>query len=271
MLLVTLSKRYAGEAGLATNFCIFKNFEIFLDYQNSGDRLGRGPGGPMSETDIYTDLQHRLVSSVFEHGEKLRAEQLKLIYGCSASTVREVLFRLSTEGLVDFQEQRGFRVPAKSPDLLAELAHMRILLEAEGAALSVRYGGVAWEARLNASHYKLSHIEKRIHASEDPSPLVDLWFKSELEFHQTLISACRSETLKSVHFKIYLQFRQQLMIADRCFDFISKNIEQHHAIMVAALDGDEARTRERVHDHLARHLDPANRTQDPQEARSSAM
>lgn len=225
----------------------------------------------MFETDIYADLQHRLISNDFDHGEKLRAEQLKVDYGCSASTVREVLFRLSTEGLVDFQEQRGFRVPIKSPTLLADLAHVRILLEAEGTALSIRHGGVAWEARLTAAHHQLSHIEKRIHSTEDRSHLVGLWFQAELEFHQTLISACQSETLKVMHFQVYQRFRQQLMVADRNFDFISNNIQHHHEIMVAALDGGESLTRQRIHDHLARHLDPANRTQDPQGAKSSAM
>ena len=223
----------------------------------------------MSDIDIYSDLQHRLISNDFGFGDKLRAERLKRDYACSASTVREALFRLSTEGLVDFQEQRGFRVPDMSAQLLSELTHVRILLEAEGTVLSIRHGGVAWEARLTAAHHQLSHIEKRIHATDDPSELVPLWFRAELEFHQTLISACRSETLKAMHLLVYRRFRQQLMVADRSFDFISTNIKHHHAIMVAALDGDEARTRQKIHDHLARHLDPANMTQYPQRARSS--
>jgi DNA-binding GntR family transcriptional regulator len=225
----------------------------------------------MLDRDIHSHLQHRLVSNHFGYGEKLRAERLKSDYGCSASTVREALFRLSTEGLVDFQEQRGFRVPVKSAKLLAELTHVRILLEAEGTVLSIRHGGVAWEARLSAAHHQLSHIEKRIHAARDPSPLVDIWFNAELEFHQTLISACGSDTLKEMHVQVYRRFRQQLMVADRNFDFISMNIQHHHAIMVAALDGDEKLTRQKIHDHLARHLDPENRTQDPQPVRSSAM
>ncbi len=225
----------------------------------------------MGETDLYVHLQHRLISNDFNFGEKLRAEQLKQDYGCSASTVREALFRLSTEGLVDFQEQRGFRVPEKSALLLSELTHLRILLEAEGAVLSIRYGGVAWEARLTATHHQLSHIEKRIHASSDASPLVDLWFYAELEFHQTLLSACGSETLKAMHLQIYFRFRQQLMEADRSFDFISMNIRHHQSILEAALDGDESMTRQKIHDHLARHLDPHNKTQEPQVAKSSAI
>jgi DNA-binding GntR family transcriptional regulator len=131
---------------------------------------------------------------------------------------------------------------------------MRILLESEGAVLSIRQGGVAWEASLAAAHHKLSHLEKRIHAREDPTDLVDLWFTSEKEFHQTLISACGSTTLKAMHSLIYAQFRQQLMKADRKFDFISNNIQQHSDILEAALAANEALTRKRVHDHLARHL-----------------
>ncbi|MEP1929981.1 MAG: FCD domain-containing protein, partial [Roseibium sp.] len=119
---------------------------------------------------------------------------------------------------MNFQEQRGFRVPDMAPNKMIELTHLRILLESEGTVLSIRKGGVAWEARLTAAHYKLSHIEKRIHAQNDPSDLIDIWFSSEKEFHQTLISACGSDTLKQMHGRIYAQFRQQLMVADRRFD-----------------------------------------------------
>ena len=206
------------------------------------------------DLDLYEHLKKRLISNEFSHGARLRAELLKEEYDCSASTVREVLFRLSLVGLVTFVEQRGFRVPVQSPEKLIELTHMRVLLEAEGAALSIRHGGVPWEARLTAAHHKLSHIEKRIHAQEDPSDLIDIWFEAENEFHQTLISACGSETLKDMHAMIYAQFRQQLMVADRRFDFISQNIKDHALILEAALSGDEGVTRKKVHDHLARHL-----------------
>ena len=206
------------------------------------------------DTDMYRDLEKRLTTNEFLHGAKLRAEILREEFGCSASSVREVLLRLSTQGLVNFQEQRGFRVPEQSSQKLIELTHIRILLEGEGAVLSIREGGVAWEARLTAAHHKLIHIENRIQALDDPTELVDIWFSCEGEFHQTLISACGSGTLKQLHSQIYAQFRQQLMEADRRFDFISANIKQHAEILDAALKADEALTRKRIHDHLKRHL-----------------
>jgi DNA-binding GntR family transcriptional regulator len=122
----------------------------------------------LNDTDVYETLHKRLISGGFEHGAKLRAEIMREEFGCSASTVREALFRLSTVGLVNFQEQRGFRVPTRSPGKLIELTHLRILLEGEGAVMSIRKGGVAWEARVTAAHHQLSHIEKRIHAKDDP-------------------------------------------------------------------------------------------------------
>ncbi len=207
-----------------------------------------------ADADLFETLRYRLMTNAYEHGQKVRAEVLKDEFGCSASTVREVLFRLSTLGLVTFQEQRGFRVPARSRQLLHELTHMRVLLEAEGAALSMRHGGVAWEATLSAAHHQLSHLERRLHTAENSAPFVDLWFSAEKHFHTTLIAACGSDVLKDGHDRVYSRFRQQLMVEDLRFDFISKNIEHHQAILDAALTGDEALTRQRIHEHLSRHL-----------------
>jgi DNA-binding GntR family transcriptional regulator len=206
------------------------------------------------DTDIYNDLHRRLVAGEFVHGTKLRAEQLKADYACSASTIREALFRLSIEGLTDFQEQRGFRVPLFSRQRQHELTHMRILLEGEGTCLSIRHGGIAWEARVAAAHHQLSHIESRLRGRNHASDLLELWTRAELEFHQTLISDCGSEVLKRTHLLIFAQFRQQLMISDKSFDFVSENIAQHQAIVDAALEGNEPKVRQKIHDHLARNL-----------------
>lgn len=195
-----------------------------------------------------------MISNHFKHGAKLKAELLQRDFNCSASSVREALFRLSTEGLVNFIEQRGFRVPQKSPVLLIELTHMRVLLESEGAVLSMQKGGVAWEAKLSAAHYKLSHVERRIHSSSITPDLVQIWFSSEREFHETLISECNSETLIQLHSRIYDQFRQQLMEVDRKFSFISESIKQHAEILNAVLLRDETLTRQSIEVHLARHL-----------------
>jgi len=210
-----------------------------------------------NDSDIIESLRNRLVNGLFKPGEKLRAERLREDYDCSASTIRESLFRLSTEGLVDFREQRGFRMPRVSVQLQHELTQMRILLESEGARQSIRHGGVLWEAKLSAAHHKLSHIESRVYGEDTPASLIELWSGAELEFHETLIEACQSDILKKTHRIIYHQFRQQLITMDQKFVYIPENIDQHKGILDAALDRDEDLIGQRIYDHLSRNLDPA--------------
>jgi len=210
-----------------------------------------------NDSDIIESLRNRLVNGHFEPGQRLQAEKLREDYQCSASTIRESLFRLSTEGLVEFLEQRGFRMPRISAKLQHDLTLMRIMLESEGARLSIRNGGVLWEARLAAAHHKLSHIESRVRIANSTENLIDLWTAAELEFHETLIDACRSEILKKTHRAIYHQFRQQLITTDQKFVFVPENIEQHKGILDAALDRDEDLIAQRIYGHLARNLSPA--------------
>jgi len=206
------------------------------------------------DREIISALRRRLVDGFFEHGQRLKPEDLRKEFGCSASTLRETLFRLSTEGLVESRNQRGFRVPEQSPKLQHDLTHLRILLEGEGACLSIQRGGVAWEAQLSAAHHKLSHIEKRVRSEANPDQLVPIWSDAELEFHQTLIAACDSSVLKRTHALIYHQFRQQLITSDRQFGFVPENVNQHQTILEAALDRDESGIKQAIHDHLSRNF-----------------
>ena len=207
-----------------------------------------------SENVILSSLRKRLVDGTFNPGQRLQPDLIRHDYDCSASALREALFRLASEGLVDFQEQRGFRCPVLSEDLQHELTLMRILLECEGACLSIRYGGFEWEARMTAVHHKLAHIEKHLSKDRRAPTAIHVWSNAELEFHQTLIGECQSATLIQTHSVIYHRFRQQLITRDREFAFVMENIAQHQDILEAALDRDETAIRESITAHLLRNL-----------------
>ncbi|NDR58434.1 GntR family transcriptional regulator [Pseudoruegeria sp. M32A2M] len=206
-------------------------------------------------------MRDRVVSGEFAPGQRLRAEQLRSEYSVSATTMREILLRLSTVGLVDFQEQRGFRLPEQSFQLQNELTQFRIILECEGASLSIRNSSVEWEARLSAAHHALGHIESRVHVGEPSAELLSLWVRAELDFHRTLIGGCGNEVLKQTHLAVYYRFRQQLITSDSGFYWVPKNIEQHKGIVDAALDKDEELVRRLISEHLLRNLtDPVEHT-----------
>ena len=206
------------------------------------------------DQNIYTNLRDRLLNGEFDPGQRLRSEQLKQDYQVSASTIREILLRLSVVGLVDLLEQRGFRVPQQSIELQNDLTQTRIMLECEGACLSIKHGGVGWEARLTAAHHELKYIETQVRTAEITDDLLALWTNAEFKFHRTLIDECQSEVLKEIHLQVYHRFRQQLITCDKEFAFVPENIAQHEAILDAVLQRDEDLVRQRIHMHLARNL-----------------
>lgn len=192
----------------------------------------------------------------FTPNQRLKSADLAQHYAVSASGMREILFRLSTVGLVNFQEQRGFRIPEQSDALQHDLTQFRIMLEAEGTILSIRYGDIDWESRLMAAHHRLSHIENRINGGPFDHGLLTLWTRAEQAFHQMLIEACGSDVLKQTHDVVYHRFRQQMIAKDRKFEFVPENVTQHRGILDAVLAKDETLTRTRIHDHLSRNLIP---------------
>lgn len=210
---------------------------------------------PRTETpDIYEDLRTKLVTAQFVPGMKLKPTILRKLYGCSANTVRETLFRLAAVGLVSFEDQRGFWVRPVSQQRRHDLTTFRITLEQQGAMQSIKNGGIEWEARLTAAHYKLSHIEDRITKAGDVVPFLIPWCAAEWEFHETLISACDSPILRETFRSVYDQFRQQLITKERNYGYFNGNISEHERIVAAAIAGDRDSLCENVHDHLSRNL-----------------
>lgn len=164
--------------------------------------------------------------------------------------------RLCTVGLVEFQMQRGFRATPCSDARRSDVARFRVLLECEGAAESMRRGGIGWEAKLSASHHKLLHIEGQIAAGDSVQPSLLLWTEAEREFHETLISECGSPLLIETFARVYLQFRQQFVGQQRDFgrNYFEAIIAEHKAIVDAALARDQTACRQAIYDHMKRNL-----------------
>lgn len=207
----------------------------------------------LSTPQIYDDLHSKLVTAQIVQGEKMRSDMLKEQYDCSANTVREVLFRLASEGLVVFEEQRGFRARPTDPERLHYLTKFRIMLEQEGVTASIKTGGLEWESQIVAAHQKLSHIESNIHKNGMKGPTLNLWSLAERDFHDTLLSACDSPFLRSSYRRTYDQFRQQ-KIMQPDYGYHPENEIEHQSIVDAVLARDTQRSCIAIYDHMKRNL-----------------
>jgi DNA-binding GntR family transcriptional regulator len=160
---------------------------------------------------VYRRIRSDIVFGRLHPGQKLKLDQLREAYGSSVSTLRELLNRLASEGLVEAEGQKGFAVAPVSATNLREIAEMRLLLEGHALAQSFAAGDMEWEGRVVAAHHKLAQMERRMLADESAD--AELWKHYDREFHQALISACGSQVLMQTHGAIYDRYLRYQMVA----------------------------------------------------------
>lgn len=159
----------------------------------------------------YQTIKRDIIFGVLAPGSKIKLDDLKHRYAASLSTLREALNRLASEGFVDAPEQRGFFVKPVSSADLHEIAELRILLECHALQLSITNGDTEWEGRVVAAYHKLHRMEQRLLDGDESEK--ELWKRYDWEFHQAMISNCRSANLLSLHATLYEKYlRYQLLV-----------------------------------------------------------
>ena len=211
---------------------------------------------PQAETigdNAYRRIRADIIFGRIAPNQKLKLDRLKDVYGASVSTLREILSRLSSEGLVVAEGQRGFEAAPVSVDNLREIAALRLLLEGFALEQSFAAGDVEWEGRIVAAHHKLSALEQRMRDGDMGQ--TELWKRYDWEFHQALISACGSKVLMDTHAAIFDKYLRYQMIA---LSFRGDIAAQEHRVMLdAALARDAVTAKKVLETHVSGGVDHA--------------
>ncbi len=206
------------------------------------------PGATLA-TSVYGQIRADILSGTLRPGEKLRAEFLRDCYQTGNSPIREALNRLSVDGLVTREEQRGFRVAPVSKDELRELIDTRCWIEEVALRKSIENGGTEWEEALVLAFHRLSRLPRSSKKGEfERNPK---WDELHKAFHRAIISACGSRWLIG----FCEQLNDQASRYRRLSSMSCPNrdpIEEHRVIMEAAIDGDADKAVKVLHDHYRR-------------------
>lgn len=159
----------------------------------------------------FRRIREDIIAGSLPPGRKLKLEALRVRYGASVSTLREILNRLASEDLVMAEGQRGFEVAPATRENLLEVADLRLLLESHALRLSLGAGDLDWEGRVVAAHHKLAVVEKQLLDGEIER--TTQWVRYDFAFHNALISACGSRTLLDLHASVFDRFIRYHMLA----------------------------------------------------------
>ncbi|MGV3570654.1 MAG: GntR family transcriptional regulator [Ramlibacter sp.] len=146
--------------------------------------------GQTLSTTIAGTLRAAIANGELAPGGKLRLDELRATFGVSLSPLREALSRLSAEGFVVVEDQRGYRVAPVSEANLVEVTKLRSMVETFALREAIARGDDQWEGEVVAALYRVNKLEK---ADALADPLA--WEAAHRELHHRLISACRMPLL----------------------------------------------------------------------------
>lgn len=173
-------------------------------------------------------------------GAPLRQEEIAAELGVSRVPVREALFQLQAEGLLEMVPNKGMYVRTVSPADLRELFRLRWLIETDVLAEAVPLHDAA----------SINRVET-IQAALDKAHSVADWLAGDREFHEALYApAQRPESMVIVRRLRYLVDRfyfTRLKPSTR-----AQGWHQEHHALIRALRKRDAKAASRVlQEHLA--------------------
>lgn len=140
---------------------------------------------------VYEALLRDIVRGKLKPGQKLHLHTLKTDYNVGNSPLREALNRLSTNGMVVRQENKGFHVSPASVEELQELIRTRCWLEEIALRESIKNADDAYDERIVLAYHRLCKVN-----ADDSQPYISPELEEKhSQFHLALLSECRSKIL----------------------------------------------------------------------------
>lgn len=185
---------------------------------------------------VYDRLQTDILTGKLKPGQKLRLKDLIEEYDTGNSPLREALNRLSANGMVVREENRGFRVPPASVDELMELTRTRCWLEEIALRESMANGDSDWEERIVLAFHWLARAARSAAPSDKTTS--PEWEEHHREFHLALISACDSSILINFCAELHLRSFRYRNLAEVVEYRDRHELEEHEELQQAVLNRD---------------------------------
>lgn len=207
-----------------------------------------------SPTTAYDLLRSEILLGELMPGERLRVADLNARYKMGLTPIREALLRLTSEGLVQNENNRGAWVRHISVAELRDLFSTRRELEATCLRMAMKNRTPEWEAEILRTMHLLSSapLPQTPHDREGAAR----WETFHRQFHFALVSACGSawrlrfwNTLTD-HSERYRKLRLVTASPDSS---ISRDIKaEHEAIAMAVINGNGDRALALMDNHLGK-------------------
>jgi DNA-binding GntR family transcriptional regulator len=162
--------------------------------------------------------------------------------GVSPTPVREALFDLAGEGLIEIVRNRGFRVPVLSDHDLDEIFELRQLIEVPTLS---RLTGKLGKADIVAARRQIEQIEAAARRGD-----LTAFLEGDRRYHTHLLSLGGNRRLVEVVTRLRDATRLNGLVHLKGSPELVASAKEHGLLLDALIDGD----RKKVADLMSRHL-----------------
>ncbi|WP_319477931.1 GntR family transcriptional regulator [Marispirochaeta aestuarii] len=196
----------------------------------------------MTKNEILNDLREKILTEVYEQGESLIERELCEFYEISRTPIREILWRLVLEGIVEQKPSRGFFVRKLGWEQIFDIFQAREAIEGMAVRLTCQRGDVQIFERLKALRKRLFSLDDTNMAEEGP--------KAGRLFHETVLEGSSNALLKEIYQKVSYMAKMTSNIARHSVSIETLSRDYHVSIIDSILSGDPDKSEFLMREHL---------------------
>lgn len=192
-------------------------------------------------TSIVEKIEKQILDGDFMPGERVMEQRLCEELGVSRSPVREALRILESQGFIVREDRKGVRVAMATSKEVVDAYTIRANLESLATYLAVKQNTPGLIEKLK----KLNHRLEQACAAGN----VTDYYRINVQFHETLISACGNEQLiqmLKVFIKQTARYRKEILFSPGKMD---KSLKKH-VLLIRSLEEGDAQAAEQIRKEL---------------------
>jgi len=196
----------------------------------------------MDKKVVYEDIRRQISEEKLVPGQWLIERELCETYRMSRTPIREILWKLTADGLLEQATNRGFVVRRLGLEQIFEIFQAREAIEGMAARLACRRGGEAF-------HLKLREIKKKIaKANIESDPMMGITLGREL--HRAIMDAAHNSIMADINERLENLTLLTANITKRSPAIEKASADAHLNIINAMLQGDEEKGEQLMREHL---------------------
>jgi DNA-binding GntR family transcriptional regulator len=196
----------------------------------------------MDKNTVYEDIRQQIVDERLAPGQWLIERELCQSYGLSRTPIREILWKLTADGFVEQEANRGFVVRRLGLEQIFEIFQAREAIEGMAARLACLRGGEAFRSTLREIKKKIT----RTNIESDPTAGIALG----RELHRAIMDAAQNGIMSVINKRLENMTVLTANITKRSPAIEKASAEAHLNIINAVLEQDQDEAEKMMREHL---------------------